>query len=294
LALQTRSGLGIALAALGGFLISVDIPVIRLSQSDPWFYMVARGMGLALILGAVMKFGGRLTETPKNPFNDRDFVEIGILYGINSILFTLAVFNTSTSNLVFILAFNPMIAALFAWWLIGERPKPITWIAIILTFIGVLIIVSEGVDTGNWFGDMASLGVAITLALSLVRARQSGKDLSLSGCLGGMISALFALPLAILYSSMPGAIEWVLLNAFILVPLTGFALMLAPRYIPAPQVAIFYLLETVLAPVWVWLIFAEVPSEKTMIGGSIVLFAIAGHSFWQLWTYGPRQHITVG
>jgi len=281
------------LAALGGFLISVDIPVIKLSQSDPWFYMVARGLGLAVILGAVMRFSGKLTETPKNPFNDRDFVEVGILYGISSILFTLAVFNTSTSNLVFILAFNPMLAALFAWLFIGERPKPITWIAIILTFIGVLVIVSEGVDTGNWFGDMASLGVAIALALSLVRTRQSGKDLSLSGCLGGMISALFALPLAIMYSSMPGAIEWVLLNAIIMVPLTGFALMLAPRYIPAPQVAIFYLLETVLAPIWVWLIFSEIPSETTIIGGSIVLFAIAGHSFWQLWTYKPRQPKTV-
>lgn len=288
MALQNKTGLGIALAALGGFLISVDIPVIRLSDSDPWFYMVARGLGLALVLGAIIRFGLHLTETPKNPFDDKDFVEIGILYGISSILFTLAVFNTSTSNLVFILAFNPMLAALFAWWFIGEKPKPVTWAAIACTLVGVIIIVSEGLKTGNWLGDMASLGVAIVLALSLVRARKSGKDLSLSGCLGGMVSALFALPLAIMYSSMPGAIHWVFLNAFILVPLTGFALMLAPRYIPAPQVAIFYLLETVLAPVWVWLIFADIPSNQTMVGGTIVLLAIAGHSFWQLWSYNNQ------
>ena len=277
-----RTGLGITLALLGGLLISIDIPIIRLSESDPWLYMVMRGLGLTLVLGAMIKFGGRFTETPINPFNDKNFVEVGVLYGLTSILFTLSVFTTSTSNLVFILAFNPMMAALFSWWLIGEKPRLVTWIAIIATMVGVLIIVSDGVESGNWIGDLMSLATAIVLALSLVRTRQSGKDLSLSGCLGGMVSALFALPMAILFSEMPGAPLWIALNALILVPLSGFSLTLAPRYIPAPQVAIFFLLETVLAPIWVWLIFAETPSEKTFIGGIVVLSAIAGHTIWQL------------
>lgn len=280
--LQTRSGLGITLALLGGLLISIDIPVIRLSESDPWFYMVARGLGLTLVLGLAVKFGSRFTETPKNPFNDRDFVEIGILYGISSIFFTLSVFNTSTSNLVFILAFNPMLAALFAWWFIGEKPSRVTWIAIFATITGVVIIVSDGIESGNFFGDFTSLVTAAVLALSLVRTRKTGKDLSLSGSVGGLLSALFALPLALSFSSFPGAPGWVLLNALVLVPIAGFCLTLAPRYIPAPQVAIFFLLETVLAPIWVWLIFSEIPSQNTLIGGLIVLLAIAGHSFWQL------------
>ena len=78
------------------------------------------------------------------------------------------------------------------------------------------------------------------LALSLVRTRQSGKDLSLCGSMGGMVSAAFALPLALVYSDWPGAPGWVALNVLFLVPLSGFALTLAPRYIPAPQVAIFF------------------------------------------------------
>ena len=290
---QTRTGLGIALALLGGLLISIDIPIIRLSDSDPWFYMVMRGLGLALVLGAVIKFGIRFTDTPHNPFNDKNFVEVGILYGLSSILFTLSVFTTSTSNLVFILAFNPMLAALFAWWLIGERPRLGTWIAIFTTMFGVIIIVSDGVETGNLFGNITSLATTIVLAFSLVRTRQSGKDLSLSGCLGGMISALFALPMAIVYSSLPGAPGWVALNALVLVPLSGFTLTLAPRYIPAPQVAIFFLLETILAPIWVWLIFSEIPSNTTLIGGLIVLTAIAGHSIWQLLPDNTRMTTDV-
>lgn len=281
-ALQTRTGLGIILAALGGFFISLDIPVIRLSESDPWTFMFFRGLGLAVILGIVIVFFPKLTETPKNPFRDRWFVEVGILFGLSSIFFTLSVFHTSTANLVFILAFNPMLAALFAWWLIGEKPTPITWAAIAATIIGVGIIVNQGLTGGTFWGDVAALIAATGLAFSLVRTRQSGKDLSLSGCLGGMISASFALPIMLLNPVIPGAPAWLIFNVLVLVPLSAFVLQLAPRYLPAPQVAIFFLLETVLAPIWVWLIFADVPSNQTLLGGAIVLSAILIHSVWEI------------
>lgn len=280
--LQRRTGLGIFLALSGGLLISIDIPIIRLADSDPWLFMVARGLGLFVILGLFLRYGRHLTDTPPNPFADPDWVLVGILYGICNILFTISVFNTSTANLVFILAFNPMIAACFAWWLIGERPSAITWAAIVLTMVGVAIIVGDGLQGGTWFGDLTALATAAFLALSLTCARRSGKDLSLTGCLGGLIAAFFALPMALLYSEAPGVPFWLFLNVLILAPLTGFTLTLAPRYIPAPQVAMFFLLETVLAPVWVWLIFSEIPSQNTLIGGGIVLFAIAGHSYFQL------------
>lgn len=244
--------------------------------------MFFRGMGLALVLGLVLVFGRGLTNTPPDPFRDFEWVEVGIYYGITSILFVLAVFNTSAANLVFILAFNPMMAALFAWWLFGERPGIVTWIAIALTMLGVTLIVSEGLQGGTLKGDLAALLAAVFLALSLVKCRQSGKDMSLSGSLGGMISALFALPVMLLNFATPVYPAWLALNVILMVPAAGFTLTLAPRFIPAAQVSMFFLLETVLAPVWIWLIFNEIPSNITLIGGAIVLSAIAGHSVWQL------------
>lgn len=281
-ALQTRAGLGIFLAALGGLCISIDIPVIRLAEGNPWTVMFMRGVGLASVLGFILVFGKRWTDTPSRPFHDPHWVEVGILYGISSILFTTSVFNTSAANLVFILAFNPMLAALFSWYLFGERPSKVTWLAIVVTIFGVGIIVFDGLGTGTMFGNLTSLATAAVLALSITRSRQSGKDMSLSGCLGGMLTAAFALPIALANFEIPGAPLWLLLNVFVLVPLSGFSLTLAPRFIPAAQVAMFFLLETVLAPVWIWLIFAEIPTRNTLIGGVIILLAIAGHSVWQL------------
>jgi len=282
LQLQTRTGLGIALAFAGGLLISLDIPVIRLAEGSPWVVMFFRGIGLACVLGFILVTARKYTNTPADPFADRQWVEVGILYGITSIMFTLAVFNTSAANLVFILAFNPMMAAIFAWWLFGEKPDKLTCTAIIMTIIGVGIIVSEGLQGDTGKGDLAALLAATFLALSLVRTRQSGKDMSLSGCLGGMIAALFSLPLMILNFAWPAQPLWLALNVCIMVPLSGFTLQLAPRFIPAAQVAMFFLLETILAPVWIWLIFKEIPSTQTIFGGTIVLTAILGHSIWQL------------
>ncbi|MEM7215996.1 MAG: DMT family transporter [Pseudomonadota bacterium] len=288
--LLVRSGPGILLALLGGLLISIDIPVIRLAEGNTWVVMFMRGFGLAFVLGLILMFAKNWTDTPDKPFQDRYWVEVGILYGISSILFTIAVFNTSTANLVFILAFNPMIAALFTWWLLGEKPGLATAIAIAMTLTGVVIIVNDGLKSGTFFGDFISLMTAVVLAYSITRTRQSGKDLSLSGVLGGSITALFALPIAITQFEMPGAPWWLILNVFIIVPAAGFTLSLAPRFISAPQVAMFFMLETVLAPIWIWLIFSEIPSDNALIGGLIVLTAIAGHSFWQLRTdFGSRR-----
>jgi len=65
-------------------------------------------------------------------------------------------------------------------------------------------------------------------------------------------------------------------------PLAFFCLAAGPRYITGPEVAMFYLLETVLAPVWMWLIFYEVPSRKSLIGGVILIVALVAHSVLQL------------
>ena len=107
------------------------------------------------------------------------------------------------------------------------------------------------------------------------------------------MAGLFALPLMILNFKMPEAPWWLVFNVFVMVPLAGFALSLAPRFIPAPQVAMFFVLETVLAPVWVWLIFGEIPSDRTLIGGIIVLLAIAGHSYWELAKAHPANTAEV-
>lgn len=273
---------GLLIAFIGGVALSFDIPIIRLAVSDPWLVMVLRGGGIALMLALVWRFLPDLTGTSRLPFADVDWMTVAILQGVTNIIFTVAIFLTPTANIVFILAFNPLIAALLAWWLIGERPSLMTWMAIAVTIAGVTLIVGDGLGQGNTLGDLGALACAAIIAYTLVLTRRSGKDMSLAPGFGGLISAVFGLPMAIAYSGMPEQIGWLFFNGLLVMPLAASFLALAPKYISAPQVGMFFLLETVLAPIWVWWLFGEIPTQNTLIGGLMIFGAIAVHSFSQL------------
>jgi len=213
--------LGISLAFIGGIALSIDIPLIRLSGAEPAVVMVARGFGLALVLWLygrlVMPHHLRIWEMMK----DRDFILVGALSGANNVFFTLAVFNTTTANVVFILAFNAMLAALISWPLTGERPSIATTGAIFATLAGVWIIVSDGFGTENTMGDIFALICAGVLAVSLTWTRKSGKDLSLAPAFGGMVSGLVALPTVVMAGSMPEMPIWLALDALVFVPIAS-------------------------------------------------------------------------
>ncbi len=280
---------GALLGFVGGLVISFDVPMIRLAGADAWSSLAIRSACLVLLFMPLAIAAHHRARQWGQKVIDRHWLEVGALYGLSNIFFTWAVFSTSTANLVFILALNPLLAALIAWVLIGEKPGLATWLAIAATIVGVGLIVAEGLGRGTTGGDLAAFGAAASIALLLVRSRKTGADLSLSPGFGGVIALMVGLPLALAYSPMPQAPQWLLANGLVVVPIAAFCLALAPRYIPAPQAAMFYLLETVLAPVWVFLIFGETVTKMTLTGGAIVLVAIVLHSLWELRENNPAK-----
>jgi drug/metabolite transporter (DMT)-like permease len=273
---------GVALGLVGGTVMSLDVPMIRLAGADAWTSLTIRAACLALLFMPLAIAAHRKARLEGRTVINRAWIEVGILYGISNMLFTIGVFTTSTANLVFILALNPLLSAVFAWMIVGERPSGATLLAIGATLFGVGLIVSEGMGRGTTLGDMAALGAATAIALLLVRTRQSGGDMSLAPGIGGVLSFAVAAPLALAFSDMPQQPAWLLANGLIAVPIAAACLALAPRFITAPQVGMFYLIETVMAPIWVWMVFGETVSAMTLAGGAIVLCAIMAHSLWSM------------
>ena len=54
---------------------------------------------------------------------------------------------------------------------------------------------------------------------------------------------------------------------------------IAPRFITGAEVNLFFLLETILGPIWVWMVIKEQPSLETVLGGIVIIVTIAIHSF---------------
>ncbi len=273
---------GLLLGFSGGLLLSFDVPLLRLAASDAWTAMAYRGAMVFIAIIAYWLFM-RVRKIPVAPLiNGWAGFCVSMIYGLGSILFMLAVHKTTTANLVFILAFTPMFAAVFSWAFLREKIGGATLLTFLVAFGGISIIVYDGVGRGSISGDVMALATAICMAAALTLSRWSGRDLSLSPALGQLVSVVFAVMVVAPAAVSTFHIGWLALNGLLVVPLALSLLALGPRYLPAPEVALFFLLESVLAPLWVWLIIFERPSNASLIGGTIVIGAILVHSLWQL------------
>jgi drug/metabolite transporter (DMT)-like permease len=273
---------GLLLSGVGGMALTIDIPLIRLADGEPWSILLIRcGATLVatLILWLLMR---RTMREPPPLIPGRSGVVVALLYAISWVTFIIAVYNTSTANLVFILAFNTMFAALLSWLFLKERPQPATLIAMAAMLAGVLIIVGDSVSSGHLLGDLMALVSAFCIASAITITRASGKNMGFTALVAVALPFVVAAMMVGQNGYHVAVPWWIVLDGFVIMPLSFFCLASGPRYLSAPEVAMFYLLETVLAPVWVWMIFAEVPSRQSMIGGTILIVSLVAHSLWQL------------
>ena len=280
--LSTDQRKGLLITGIGGLALTVDIPLLKLANGEVWSVLLARTGATfvaALVIWAVWRL---ITPAAPKLIPGKTGLAVATLYGIGSIFFITAVFHTTTANLVFILAFNTMFAALLSWIFLGERPRGGTLVAMAVMILGILIIVWDSVGAGNLFGDVMAAMSALTIAAAITISRASGKDMGFTSLVGVVIPFTIA---AVVVGNSGFRIDepwWIVFNGAVIMPLSFFCLAQGPRYITGPEVAMFYLLETVLAPVWMWLIFTETPSRNSLIGGAILVVALVAHSVWQL------------
>ncbi len=286
---ETNHRKGLLLTGIGGLALTVDIPLIRLADGQAWSILLVRSgttFLAALVIWALWRMFRR--DAPELVPGWVGLI-VAILYGLGSITFTMAVFNTSTANLVFILAFNTMFAALLSWIFLRERPSLATFIAMAVMVVGVLIIVGDSIGRGGLFGDFMALGSAFLIASAITVSRSTGKDMGFTALVGVFLPFLVALAMVDKTGFSVNEPWWIIFNGAIVMPVSFFCLANGPKYISAPEVAMFYLLETVLAPIWVWIIFSDEPTRNSLIGGLILIAALVAHSIWQL-THGRRRN----
>lgn len=292
---NTDHAKGLLITGIGGMALTIDIPLIRLAEGEAWSILMVR-TGTTFLAALVIWTVWRLVS-PSAPklVPGRTGLYVSALYGLGSISFITAVYHTTTANLVFILAFNTMFAALLSWIFLKERPRTPTLVAMAAMIFGILIIVWDSVGTGNLFGDLMAATSALCIAGAITISRASGKDMGFTSLVGVILPfTIAAITVALSSEGFQVAHPWwIIFNGAVIMPLSFFCLATGPRYITGPEVAMFYLLETVLAPVWMWLIFQEAPSRKSLVGGIILIVALMAHAIWQLSEGRKRRAATV-
>jgi drug/metabolite transporter (DMT)-like permease len=213
-----------------------------------------------------------------------------LLQGIGSALFVLAINTTSVANTVVLIATAPLFAAAASHFLLKEKVALHTWIACILVVAGVSLVFGGSLTFSQTTGNLYALGAAMTLGGNLtVLRRHHGMPRIPLVAVSGLITAAIALPLsAPLYLSMHSYAVLALMG-LVQMPLALVLISSGTRYLTSPEVSLFLLLETLLGPIWVWLMLGEIISRETLIGGGIIVATLLGHGWVAMRTQGDAD-----
>jgi drug/metabolite transporter (DMT)-like permease len=260
----------------GVLALSPDGLLTRLIQADALTIAFWRGLlyGLVILLFTIVRYRSRLLVRISH-FSVHEFA-IMVCYGVGSVCFIYSITHTSVANTLFMLSTTPIWAAVFAWLFLGERIPRRTGFAIVMVIVGISIITRGSVGTaGAWTGDLAGLAGAAILAaqFSIIRAARTRDVLPALG-FGGIFTALVLSTWVDPGATTNTDLVWLMVMGMIMLPLANAFMFLGPKYLPAPEVGLMMLLETVLGPVWVWLALGENPGVYSIVGGAIVLVTL--------------------
>ena len=274
---------GSLLAFVGVMFITPDSLFIRLSSIDTWELLFYRGAipSVVILIALILFYKSNLIKVTLAMGLAGLFY--ALTFSVTNITFIVSIQNTNVANTLVMIATAPMLSAILAAVFLKENPDKNTWIAILITFLAVVYIFFDSFKLGNFFGDIFGLITALGLAVgaNIIRSVKD-KDLVPAAVIGKFLVAIFALFFVdnLILQGRDNII--VPLMCIMCVGIPFVLVTIAPRFITAAEVNLFFLLETIIGPIWVWLVIKEQPSIETIYGGILIIITIAVHSFYKL------------
>lgn len=272
---------GVLMSFFGVVILSPDSVLIRLVDADSWTVLFYRGLFMAIGVLILLLITYRSNTFIEFKRVGRGGLWIGWLHGIMTGTFVFAIMHTSIANTLVIISTGPIWIAVVAWMTLREKASLVTWMAMIVVFIGIYIVMSANFGGQNIVGDFFALITAVLMGFTFTLVRKY-KDINMvpTMSIGGIVAAIIACIFAPTLAIKPEAIIYVIAMGAILA--ISFSLItIAPRYMPAAEVGMIMPLETVLGTLIAWIVIKEAPSSNAIIGGSIVvatLFCYAWYS----------------
>ncbi len=269
---------GLLITAGGVLAITPDALLIKMSGMAAPSLFFWRGMLVALMMTLPFVFIWRGKFIANWRAIGWPGIGVALCYAISTACFVAANTMTVAANVLVIVATAPLFSSIFSTLLLREPTPPRTWIASIIALAGVALVGADEISRDAGLGELLALGCAAFVSLSFVIIR---KAKAVSMIPGTALGALIMGTVGCFWFDVPaGETEWiaVLASGLFFIPLAYLGLTVGPRYISAPEVGLFLLLETVVGPIWVWLVLAETPNQWGLIGGALILSALLGNT----------------
>jgi len=274
---------GSLLAFVAVMFITPDSLFIRLSNIDTWGLVFYRGIipFFTVLFGMLLIYKLNFFKILINS-GYHGLIYVGT-FSVTNITFVVSIQNTNVANTLLMIATAPMLSAILGAIFLKEPPDRKTWISIIITFLAIIYIFFDSLKLGNFYGDILGFITAIGLAVGAVTIRSAkSKNLVPAAVVGKLFVSIFALFFIESFLLIEKDLIIVPLMCILCVAIPFVLVTIAPRFIPAAEVNLFFLLETIIGPIWVWLIIKEQPSIETLQGGVVIITTIAIHSYLKL------------
>jgi drug/metabolite transporter (DMT)-like permease len=274
---RSQHRLGIALVIAAAVAWSTAPFFTRLLPFDSWTILFWRGLfggGLITVLLVLMR--GRAGWRDLTGM-DRNGWLVASLSTLGMVAFIPALQLTSVSNVAIIIATGPFVAAAFAWMWLREAARWQTMVASLVALCGVAIIVGDARAGSDILGLALACFMTVAIAAMTVVVRQHRNTpmvaaAALSNFLGSIVSIPFAQGIA---SVTPTDLLILAMFGFFQVALGLTLFVLGSRLLPSGQATLIATLETPLMPFWIWLAFQEAPAPRALVGGALVMGAVA-------------------
>ena len=270
---------GSLLAFTAVVFITPDSLFIRLSHIETWGLLFYRGAipFITVFIALLMIYKANFFKLLFSM--GRPGIFYAVTFSITNVTFLISIQNTNVANTLIMIAMAPMLSAVLGAIFLKENPDKKTWIAILITFLAAIYIFYDSIQLGNILGDIFGFVTALGLAIGAVVVRSAKeKNLVPSAMIGKLLVAVFALFFVKDLELINTDIFIVPLMCILCVAIPFVLVTIAPRFITAAEVNLFFLLETIFGPIWVWLVIKEQPSLETIIGGIIIILTLAIHS----------------
>jgi len=273
--LSSRTVLGVFLAVIAGVCFSSGGFFVRSVSIDSWEIITLRCFfaAIAVVILFVARERGRALASLRA--SAWPSLVIGVTTGWAIIAYVLAMQFTLVANVVAIMTTSTLMVALLARPFLGERVPLYTWFAMLGGLCGIGVMFSGAAGAGSLWGNLLAFTIALAIALQTLVARKFRHvQMEPAVLIAALVAGIAALPMALPFTASGHDVA--MMAAFgvvqLAVPLTLY--FYAARYISAPTLIFVVLIDAVLAPIWVWLGFDEVPTRLAFIGAVLILVSV--------------------
>ena len=272
---------GYILLLFGGFCLSWGGLIIRsFEEASIWQILFLRSLFFLLALIVFL-----LVTYKKNTYNIiKESGLPGLLGGFvlsfSFVAFVVAMSNTTVANVVFIISTQTMFLAIFGYFYLREKVSLIGSTSIFLAMSGIIVMVGDSISTGSLFGNIVALAIPINFAILVMIIRKNNKvDMVPAIFYSGIFSLIYGFLLTESFEFTQHDLFMGFLLGVPQLAISFICITIGSRTVESATVGILMLMETLCAPLWVWIFLNEVPPISVFLGGAVIILAIILKSF---------------